>query len=145
MKVANIMTKDVETCTYLDNVYEAAVKMRDYDIGALPIVDGSRLIGIVTDRDIVIRCIAEKLPPSTNVKEIMTRDVKTVTKDQSVEEVSKIMANEQIRRIPVVEGEKLIGIVSLGDLAVENNTDEKAKIALSEISEERSEGEHFMN
>lgn len=143
MKVGEIMTTDVETCSLLDNVFEAAVKMRDYDVGSIPIVDEGRLVGIITDRDIVVRGIAEKLPPSTEVKQLMTTDIKTVSTDQSVQEVSRLMADYQIRRIPVVEGERLIGIVSLGDLAVDQQTDDKAKAALSEISE-KATGEDYV-
>ncbi|WAA13713.1 CBS domain-containing protein [Fervidibacillus halotolerans] len=145
MKVADIMSRDVKVCSYFDSIFDAAKKMKKFDIGSLPVVDGNRLIGIITDRDLVIRGMAEQLPLSTKVEQLMTTDVKTVLKNQGVEEVAELMAEEQIRRVPVVEGETLIGIVSLGDLAVDNQTDEKAKIALSEISEERTEGEQFFN
>lgn len=134
-KVKDVMTTDVECCSLLDNIYEVAVKMRDLDVGAIPIVDNERLVGMVTDRDIVIRGIAEKKPGSTKVEEIMSDDLITVSQDTSVQEAMRLMAEHQIRRLPVVEDGKLVGIVSLGDFAVRKNTDEQAGMALSEISE----------
>lgn len=133
--VRNVMTTEIDCCTLLDNVYEVAVKMKNRDVGAIPIVDSEKIVGIITDRDIVIRGIAEKRPNSTSVKEIMTDELVTVTPDTSTEEAANIMSRYQIRRLPVVENGKLVGIVALGDLARRNQTDEQAGRALSEISE----------
>lgn len=133
--IRDIMTRDVEACTLLDNVFEVAVKMKDLDVGAIPIVDGDKLVGMITDRDIVIRGVAEKHPPSSKVKAVMSDHLVTATPDMSTQEATKLMAQHKIRRLPVVEGDKLIGIVALGDFAINEMTDEQAQHALSEISE----------
>ncbi|CEG26697.1 CBS domain-containing protein [Bacillus sp. B-jedd] len=139
-KVGDFMTENVETCSLLDNMFEVAVKMQEWNVGAIPIMDGERLAGIITDRDIVIRGTAEKKPGSTKVEEIMTKELVTVSPDSSTDEAVKLMAKHQIRRLPVVENSKLLGMVSLGDFAVRERTDEQAGSALSEISETNYNG-----
>lgn len=134
-KIREIMTTDVETCSLLDNVYEVALKMKEFDVGAIPIVDGERLVGMITDRDLVIRGVAEKNPGSSKVEEVMSDHLITITPETTTDEAANIMAEHQIRRLPIVEGDKLVGIVSLGDLAVNPKMDKKAEVALSEISE----------
>ncbi|HEY4552171.1 MAG TPA: CBS domain-containing protein [Bacillaceae bacterium] len=138
-QIRDIMTKDVETCSLKDNVYEVAVKMKEENVGVIPIVDGQRLAGVITDRDIVLRCIAEKHPPSSKVEEVMSSNLVTVSPDTTTQEAARLMAKEQIRRLPVVENGQLVGIVALGDLAVRDLTDNQAKAALSEISEPSDE------
>jgi len=133
--IREIMTTDVETCTLLDNVYEVAVKMKENNVGAIPIVDGEKLVGMITDRDIVLRGIAEKKPPSSKVEVVMSEHLVTITPDTSTEEAAKVMAEHQIRRLPIVEGDKLVGIVALGDFAIHPKMDNQAEVALSEISE----------
>lgn len=133
--IRDIMTDEVETCSLNDNIYEVAVKMQEWDVGVIPIVEGKRLVGIITDRDIVLRCIAEKTPPSSKVEDIMSEHLFTVTPDTTTQEAARLMAKEQIRRLPVVENGELVGIVALGDLAVRDLTDNQAKAALSDISE----------
>ncbi|MEH7118725.1 CBS domain-containing protein [Neobacillus vireti] len=137
-KIRDIMTDEVECCTLLDNIYEVAVKMKELNVGAIPIVDKEKLVGMITDRDIVIRGVAEKHPGSTKVEDIMSKEMITVSPDTSTREAAKLMADHQIRRLPVVENEKLIGIVALGDFAIRELTDDQAKEALSEISEQNS-------
>ena len=134
--VRDIMSTDVQYCTPLDNMYEVAVKMREFNVGAIPIVDQGRLVGMITDRDLVVRGIAEKHPGSTAVTEVMSRELVTVSPDDSVQKAADIMARHQIRRLPVVEGGRLVGIVALGDLATNRYSDERAGRALSEISEQ---------
>ncbi|MBB5323808.1 CBS domain-containing protein [Anoxybacillus tepidamans] len=134
--VREIMTANVDYCTPLDNVFEAAVKMRDLNVGAIPVVENGRLIGMVTDRDLVVRGIAEKRPGSSQVTEVMSKDVITTSPDTSVQEAAQQMAEHQIRRLPVVENGRLVGIVSLGDLATHRYSDESAGRALSDISEQ---------
>lgn len=134
-KLRDIMTTDVRFCIAEDNVFEAASKMAMLNVGFIPIVSNGQLIGVLTDRDIVLRGVAEKRPNSTPVTEIMTTDVITATPDMSTEEAAELMAKHQIRRLPVVEGTKLVGIVALGDLAVQKMSDEQAGQALSQISE----------
>ncbi|OIU72642.1 CBS domain-containing protein [Rossellomorea aquimaris] len=134
------MTKDVETCTLLDNVYEVAVKMKEYNVGSIPIVDGDKIVGVITDRDIVTRCVAEKHPASSKVEDIMSKELITITPDSNAAQAAKLMADKQIRRLPVVEGGRLVGVVSLGDFAIRESLETQASIALEEISES-----HFSN
>jgi CBS domain-containing protein len=134
-KIRDIMTDDVECCTLLDNVFEVATKMKEWNVGAIPITDGEKLVGMITDRDIVVRGVAEKHPGSTKVEDIMSEQLVTVTPDTDTKDAARLMAEHQIRRLPVVEGERLVGIVALGDFAVNDLTDDQAKKALSEISE----------
>jgi CBS domain-containing protein len=134
--VRDVMTTDVEYCTPLDNVYEVAVKMRDLDVGAIPIVENDRLIGLITDRDLVVRGIAEKRSGSNQVTNVMSENLITVSPSTSVEEAAQLMAKHQIRRLPVVENGKLVGMVSLGDLATNQYSDQSAGRALSEVSEQ---------
>src|SRR4051794_35472810 len=136
--IKDIMSKDIECCSLLDNMYEVAVKMKELNVGAIPIVDEKRLVGMITDRDIAIRGVAEKNPGSTKVEKIMSDQLATVTSDTTTQAAAKLMAQHQIRRLPVVEGDKLIGIVSLGDFATHQLTDEQAGQALSDISEQNS-------
>jgi CBS domain-containing protein len=139
-KIRDIMTDQVECCTLLDNVFEVAVKMKELNVGAIPIVDKDKLVGMITDRDIVVRGVAEKHPGSTKVEDIMSDKLITIAADASTKEAADLMAEHQIRRLPVVEGDKLIGIVSLGDFAIRKMTDDQAKEALSEISEQNYNG-----
>ena len=139
-KIRDIMTDDVECCSLLDNVYEVAVKMKELNVGSIPIVDSGKLVGMITDRDIVLRCVAEKHPASSKVEDIMSSDLITISADANSREAVRLMAEHQIRRLPVVEGDRLIGIVSLGDFAVRELTDDQAKQALTEISEANNSG-----
>ncbi|WP_156183038.1 CBS domain-containing protein [Mesobacillus campisalis] len=134
-EIRKIMTSNIEACTMLDNVFEVAVKMKENDVGAIPIVDGETLVGMITDRDIVVRGVAEKKPGSSKVEEIMSSQLVTVSPETSADEAARLMAEHQIRRLPVVEGNRLVGIVSLGDLALNPQSDSQAEIALTEISE----------
>ncbi|NWQ43948.1 CBS domain-containing protein [Bacillus sp. EB106-08-02-XG196] len=139
-KIRDIMTDNVECCTLLDNVFEVAVKMKELNVGAIPIVDKDKLVGMITDRDIVVRGVAEKHPGSTKVEDIMSSKLVTISADSTTKEAANLMAENQIRRLPVVEGDKLIGIVSLGDFAIRELTDDQAKEALTEISEQNYNG-----
>lgn len=133
--IRQIMTKDCETVTLKDNIYEVAVLMKKHDIGFVPVVEGRRLIGVITDRDLVIRGYAEKRSGSTSVEEVMTRNVETISPDATVEEAAKLMARHQIRRLPVVENGELVGVVAIGDLAVRSKFEDEAGEALGKISE----------
>lgn len=133
------MTKDVATVTLKDNVYEVAVKMRDWNVGVIPVVDEKNdVIGVITDRDIVIRGLAEKREGSAAISEVMSRDIVLGRPEMTVDEAAKIMAEHQVRRLPVVENGKLVGIVALGDMAVRQAHFDEASDALSEISEPAS-------
>jgi CBS domain-containing protein len=131
----DIMTQEVECVTLQDNVYEVATKMKQFDIGFVPVVEGKKLIGVVTDRDLVVRGYAEKHSGSTSVKEVMSEQVTTATLDTTVDEAAKLMAANKVRRLPIVENGELIGVVAIGDLAVRNNFEDEAGEALSSISE----------
>ena len=99
-KIRDIMTDEVECCTLLDNIFEVAVKMKELNVGAIPIVDKEKLVGMITDRDIVIRGVAEKHPGSTKVEDIMSKEMVTVSPETSSREAAKLMADHQIRRLP---------------------------------------------
>ncbi|MEK8131929.1 CBS domain-containing protein [Paenibacillus filicis] len=129
-----IMTKDCVTVTLQDNVYEAAVKMKQEDTGFIPVVDGKKLIGVLTDRDLVIRGFAAKKEGSTAIKEVMSDRVVSVSPDTTADEAARVMAKEQIRRLPIVENGEFVGIVSIGDLAVRDKFEDEAGEALSRIS-----------
>ncbi len=136
MKVREIMTTDLVTVVPASNLAEAARLMRDADIGDVLVVDQNRLVGILTDRDMAIRAIAQGLDPrETRIGDHMTRDPFTGMPDWDVEDAADLMGEEQIRRLPIVENAKLVGIVSLGDIAVEPMEEEAAAEALEEISE----------
>ncbi|WP_282941702.1 CBS domain-containing protein [Paenibacillus sp. RC67] len=133
-----IMTKDCATVTLLDNVYEVAVKMKKEDTGFIPVVDGKKLIGVITDRDLVIRGFAEKKEGSTAVKEVMSSNqITCASPETTVDEAAKMMAKQQIRRLPVCENGELVGIVSIGDLAVRDKFEDEAGEALSKISSDK--------
>lgn len=141
--VKEIMTSNVDFCTVKDNIYEAAVKMKQDDVGMIPVLDENHLlVGVVTDRDIVIRCVAEKRPNSTKITDVISTNLVTGTTDMSIDDIEELMASEQIRRIPIVDNHRLVGVVSLGDLAVRRESDLKAGIALTSISEDYNHMQH---
>lgn len=133
--IKKIMSTDCVTVSPLDNVYEVAVKMKEHDIGFIPVVEGKKLIGVITDRDLVIRGYAEKHSGSTAVSEVMTSEVDTITSETSTDEAANLMAEKQIRRLPVVDGGELVGVLAIGDLAVREIFVNEAGEALSAISE----------
>ncbi|HPL99748.1 MAG TPA: CBS domain-containing protein [Bacillota bacterium] len=134
MKVKQIMTTDVSTVTPNDTVTKAASIMKQLNVGSVPVIDGSRVVGIVTDRDITLRGIAKGGDPNQKISEIMTSDVKYATPDMDVHAVADLMAENQVRRLPVIDNDKLVGIVAIGDLAVENIFENEAGEALHNIS-----------
>ncbi len=134
MKVREIMTEEVVTAEPDSTLQEIAGIMRDEDTGAVPIVDDGELVGVITDRDIVIRCVADgKDVSEITADEILTEELETIEPDADVEEASRLMSRKQIRRLPVVEDGQLIGIVSLGDIAVKGG-EEEAGDALEDVS-----------
>jgi CBS domain-containing protein len=135
MKVRDIMTKSVATISPEATIKDAAQMMQRHNVGSIPVVDTNGLVGIVTDRDIVVRNIASgQDPSSTPIKNVMTSQVTTVTPDEDVNKITQMMSSRQIRRVPVVENQKLVGMVSLGDLATTGMTNMEASEALAEIS-----------
>ncbi len=135
MKIREIMTTEVATARPDRSLQEIAAMMRDEDVGAIPIVEDGELTGIVTDRDIVIRCIAEGRDPSeVTADEAITEGLETIGPNSDVREASRIMAERQIRRLPVVEEGALIGMVSIGDIAVKQADERITGEALEEVS-----------
>lgn len=118
MKVAQIMNTDVFLTAPNRSIREAAETMQRMDVGSLPVGDGDRLIGMVTDRDIVIRAIAKGMDADTPVREVMTQEIRYCFDDQDVDDVARNMADLQVRRLPVINRDKrLVGFVSLADFA----------------------------
>ncbi len=117
-QVRDLMTQSPTTCEPSTTVVEAARVMASEDVGPVPIVDGGRLVGIVTDRDIVVRVVAEGQDPSSaTIGEIASSDLVTVQPDTDLQEAERLMADNQVRRLPVVEGDRLVGIVAQADIA----------------------------
>lgn len=134
MKVTEIMTKEVETCSSDTPIQAVATQMMNLDVGSIPVTDNDKLVGIITDRDIVVRGIASQFSLDTPVGQILSSDLVTGTADMDVEDAATVMAEHQIRRLPIVEDDKLIGIVALGDVAVKDPSDENAGVAIEDIS-----------
>ena len=135
MKISDVMTRDVRTVRPDTTAQEAASFMLQEDAGSMPVKDGDRLIGMVTDRDIAVRGVAKGYGPDTPVSELMTNELICARIDDDVEEVASRMSQAQVRRLPVIdENENLCGIVSLGDLSRETD-DESAHRALEGVSE----------
>jgi CBS domain-containing protein len=124
MKIRDVMTRDVQTVRPDQTAREAASFMLSADAGSIPVTDGDRLIGMITDRDIAVRGVAEGHGPDTPVRELMTNDIVCARLDDDTDDVASRMSEAQVRRLPVIdEQEKLCGIVSLGDLSQEGAND----------------------
>lgn len=135
MKVIDVMTRDVKTVRPDQTAKEAANFMLSEDAGSMPVSDGDRLIGMITDRDIAVRGVAKGHGPDTPVRELMTDEIICARADDDIQEVATKMSRAQVRRLPVIdENERLCGIVSLGDLARETDGD-TADHALEGVSQ----------
>lgn len=135
MRVSEAMTRNVRLAKPDQSIREAAQMMAELDAGALPVADGDRLAGMITDRDIAVRAVAEGKSPETKVWEVMTADVKYCFEDEDLDHVASNMGDVRVRRLPVMSREKrLVGIVSLGDVAMKNSSKKVAK-ALSGVSQ----------
>jgi CBS domain-containing protein len=118
MKASDAMTRDVKSVSPNQTIYEAARLMAESDAGALPVVENGQLIGVVTDRDITVRVVAENKSPNTPVREAMSKDVLSVVEDQDLLQVVTKMREHHVRRLPVVTRDmRLVGMVSIGDIA----------------------------
>ena len=135
MNIRDVMTPNPRTISPDDSIQSAARVMRDEDTGAVPVVENGRAVGMVTDRDIVVRAVADGGELNRPVRDIVTSRVVSVTPEMSTREASELMSEHQVRRLPVVEGDRLVGIVSLGDLAVKEGKDKRAGDTLQSISE----------
>ena len=118
MRVSEVMTRDVRVARADQTIREAANIMLDIDAGVLPVSENDQLVGMITDRDIAVRAIAQGKGPLTSVGEVMTSDVKHCFENEDTDHVARNMADQQVRRLPVVNRDKrLVGILSLGDVA----------------------------
>ena len=134
-KCREIMTKNVRTATRDASLRDVATMMRDGDMGAVPIVDGERLVGIVTDRDIVVRSVCEGKSAATPISEAMTSELFTVRPDDFVFEAVRLMGDKQVRRVPVVDDDgSLAGIIAMADVALEMEDQQQIAETIEEIS-----------
>ena len=135
MKVAEAMSRDVCVANPEQSICEVACSMAEIDAGAIPVGEDDRLVGMITDRDIAVRAVAAGKGPDTPVREVMTQDVKYCFEDESLDHVAKNMAEQRVRRLPVLNRDKrLVGILSLGDIAL-NRGKKAAGEAVSGISQ----------
>ena len=140
MQISEIMTREVDLIDPNAMIREAAKRMREDNVGALPVGENDRLVGMVTDRDIVVRAVAEdRMPSQTSVRDVMSEKIFYCFEDNDLEAAAQCMADHQVRRLPVLNRDKrLVGIVSLADLA--RAGDEQAeKTALEGVSEPSQE------
>jgi CBS domain-containing protein len=137
VQVRELMTRSVEIASPNDSLKAAARKMAEADCGILPVGEHDRLVGMLSDRDIVVRAVAEGLDPAyCRVRDVMSPDVKYCYEDENTDDLARNMALLQVKRLPVLSRDKrLVGIVSLGDMAIEPGAKEEAKDALAGISQ----------
>lgn len=134
MKIKDIMTKNVTTVKPDSTIKDAATIMKNLNVGSVPVVDQGKPVGIITDRDITIRSIANGGDANTPVNQVMTTNMVYGSPNMSDMEAAELMAEKQVRRLPIVEKDNLVGIIALGDLAVNSRSDMEAGKALSDIS-----------
>src|SRR5712691_4420620 len=140
MKIRDVMTRNATLTHPDDTLQHAAQMMKECDCGILPVADGDHLVGMVTDRDIAIRCIAEGKGPNTKVREAMTQEVMYCFEDEDTQHVCQNMADIQVRRLAVLSRDKrLVGIVSLGDLARREPNTAKALKGIARPSEQHNQ------
>ena len=136
--VRDAMTPNVRSAAPTDSLADAAQTMKQEDVGSLPVVEDDRLIGILTDRDIVLRAVAERVDPqSINVGEVASRDLVTVEPEQDLDEALALMARDRVRRLPVVEDGRLVGMLAQADVAIVAE-EKKAGEMVEEISQPSS-------
>jgi CBS domain-containing protein len=140
MNVGDMMSTDLVTCSPNESLAQVARKLQQEDIGSCPVVDQDKLVGIVTDRDIAVRAVAKGLDPNdTKVSDIMSTDLIFGNQTMTLEDAARMMGDNQVRRLPIVEEARLVGIVALADLAIDLEEDE----LLAETVERISEPSHF--
>jgi CBS domain-containing protein len=134
-QIREVMTENPTTCEPGATVVDVAKVMASEDVGQVPVAEGGKLVGVVTDRDLVVRVLAEiRDPQSTTVGEIASRDVVTVSPETNLDEALGLLARHQVRRLPVVEGDRLVGIVAQADVAQHAEDSETGRV-VEEISE----------
>ena len=136
MKIKDVMTKSVETVRPDQTLQEAASRMKSLDVGPMPVCENDRLVGMITDRDIVVRAAADgRDVRTTKVRDAMTPEVVVCSEDDDVKDAARTMKERQIRRLVVVDGQKRVaGIVSLGDIAVDTSDEKMSGRVLEEVS-----------
>ncbi|MBA3595630.1 MAG: CBS domain-containing protein [Polaromonas sp.] len=133
--VSDVMTRDVRSLSPTDTVASAAQAMAELNVGVIPVCEGDKLLGVVTDRDLVVRAMAQGLGGDTSLSKVMSPDVRTARESDDLDTVLADMASSQIRRLPVLDSEeRLIGIISIGDIAVKGQDEEDVGQSLGEIS-----------
>ncbi len=141
-RCSEIMTRSVKTANRAMTLREVAILMRDGDMGAIPVVEDGKLVGIVTDRDIVVRAVADGRDASTAVGEVMTTEIFAARENDFVFEAIRLMGDRQVRRVPIVsDAGEIVGIIAMADVALE--TEDEREIA--ETLEEISSGAGFWN
>jgi len=136
MKIKDVMTKNVASLHVDDTVIKAAEIMKEQNVGSVPVCDSNRVVGMITDRDIALRIVAAgKNADKQSVRDVMSTNPVIGQPEMDVLDAAKIMGERQIRRLPVIEKNGLVGIVSLGDLALEPSLENEASVALTDISE----------
>ncbi|MDW7655969.1 MAG: CBS domain-containing protein [Bacillota bacterium] len=139
MKIKDIMTKKIAFTSPEETVIQAAQLMKKHNVGSIPVCRGEQVIGIVTDRDIALKVVANGSDPATiRVGEIMSSNPILGNPEMDMTEAGRIMGENQIRRLPIVENNRLVGIIALGDIAIEPKMQDKAGSILTEVSESSS-------
>ena len=130
-----IMTRNVTTANRETSIKDVAILMRDGDMGAMPIVENGKLVGIVTDRDIVVRGVAENKASDTPIGDVMTTEIFAVKEDDFAFEAIRLMGDKQVRRVPIInEAGELVGIIAMADVALETEDEREIAETLEEIS-----------
>ena len=133
--VSDVMTRNVRILSPTDSVTEAAKVMDELNVGVIPVCEGDELLGVVTDRDIVVRAVAQGLTGETPLAKVMSTDIRTARESDDLAKVLADMASSQIRRLPVLDDAmRLVGIISIGDIAVKGQDEEDVGESLGEIS-----------
>ena len=135
MNIRDVMTPNPRTVSPQDTIQNAARIMRDEDTGVVPVVDNGKPVGVITDRDIVVRAVADDRQLNRPLRDIISTDLIAVTPEMSTREAAELMSEHQVRRLPVIDNNRLVGIVSIGDIAVKEGRDSRVGDALQHISE----------
>lgn len=136
MLVKDIMSNNIISLSSEDSIERAAQIMKQFDVGSIPVCNQEKLVGMVTDRDIILRSVASNSNGNKQkISEVMTSNPVTGSPDMDVHDAAKIMSDEQIRRLPIIQNNNLVGIISLGDISVEPTLQDNAEEALKNISE----------
>lgn len=138
MKAKNIMTKSIICVKPTDMVEDAAKKMKQAGVGTVAVEENGKIMGIITDRDIVVRNVAEnQTPAQVKCGDIMTRNVVTATPDSSIDEITEIMSTKQVKRVPIIDQNKIVGMISLADLAHARGKRSEAGSTLKDITDKQ--------